>query len=131
ESRNCERFAVPVQTQRIAAVTALLLVGCSLIYGSVRRAQADFQAGPRVALIQGNSTTSVKHDPREWQQMFRIHCSLTGLTVQHQPDLIVWPETMFRWPLLSADRNLTTEQLTAMQPQIAPAAWRDGAVRDE
>jgi apolipoprotein N-acyltransferase len=131
ESRNCQRFETPVQTQRIAAVTALLLVGCSLIYGTVRRAQADFQTGPRVALVQGNFTTSVKHDPQQWQQMFRIHRYLTGLTVQHQPDLIVWPETMFRWPLLSADRNLTSEQLTAMQPQIAPGAWRDRAVRDE
>jgi apolipoprotein N-acyltransferase len=131
ESRNCQRFEIPVRTQRIAAVTALLLVGCSLIYGSVRRSQADFQSGPRVALIQGNFTTSVKHDPQQWQQMFRIHRYLTGLTVQHQPDLIVWPETMFRWPLLSADRNLTSEQLAALQPQIAPEAWRDRAVRDE
>jgi apolipoprotein N-acyltransferase len=131
ESRNNQRFQIPARTQRIAAVMALLLVGCSLIYGSVRRAQADFQSGPRVALIQGNFPTSVKHDQRQWQEMFRVHRYLTGLTVQHQPDLVVWPETMFRESLFTADRSLTDQQLETIRPDISPEYWRHPLVRAE
>lgn len=131
ESREPQRWQIPVRTQRAAVGISLVLVAVSLLYGSLRRAQSDFEAGPRVALIQGNFPASVKHDPREWQQMFRIHRYLTGRTVMHQPDLVVWPETMFRWPLFTADGGLQDEQLISLSPQIPPEAWRDESVRDE
>ena len=33
------------------------------------------------------------------QRIFATHRNLTGAAVPHQPDLIVWPETMYREPL--------------------------------
>ena len=131
EQRTPQHLAVSPKTQWIAVVAVLGLVCGSLVYGTVRRSQAEFTAGPRVALIQGNFTASVKHDPTEWEQMFRIHRYLTGLTVRHQPDLVVWPETMFRWPLFTADPNMTTDQLAALNGLISPETWSDPSVRNE
>ncbi|MDA1163516.1 MAG: apolipoprotein N-acyltransferase [Planctomycetota bacterium] len=94
----------------------LAVVAAAFIYGAVRRSQADFQPGPRVALIQGNFPTSLKHSPDEYTAIFRYHDALTGMAVQHQPDLIVWPETMFRWPLQIVESGVEEAQLLAMAP---------------
>ncbi|MHC4875883.1 MAG: apolipoprotein N-acyltransferase [Planctomycetota bacterium] len=118
------------------AVT-LSVVVAALVYGAVRRGQAEFVDGPRVGLVQGNFPTSLKHDPTEYPRIFQVHDALTGMTVQHQPDLIVWPETMFRWPLQMLDPELDEAQLQAMAPpQLAGAqqyrwieSWKDPAVR--
>ena len=51
------------------------------------------------------------------------------MTVREQPDLIVWPEAMCPWPLLSAESGLTTEQLETLAPGVKPEAWRDNSVQ--
>jgi len=38
---------------------------------------------------------------------------------------------MFRWPLFTADKSLTEEQLAGLNPQIPPDAWSDSTVREE
>lgn len=53
----------------------------------------------------------MKHDPAEFGQMYRTHELLTGYAVPYKPDLIIWPETMFRWPLSDADPNLSENDL--------------------
>ena len=48
-------------------------------------------------------------DPDVWQEMYATHIALTGLAVQHQPDVIVWPETMFTWPLMAYSPEMSDE----------------------
>lgn len=110
-------------------IVGLLAVSAVLGYGYVRRSQGEFTAGPRVALIQGNFVSSVKHDPAEYGQMYRTHELLTGYSVPYKPDLIVWPETMFRWPLSDADPNLSENDLRRLAPMIPVEHWRDSYVR--
>ena len=114
----------------------LAVVAAAFIYGTVRRSQADFKPGPRVALIQGNFPTSLKHSPDEYTTIFRYHDALTGMAVQHQPDLVVWPETMFRWPLQIVKPGVEEIHLRAMAPPLDSTdqnhwvdAWTDPTVR--
>ena len=106
-------------------------------YGYVRRAQADFQSGPRVALIQGNVPSSLKNDPNPERKrdIFRTHQRLTGLTIRHQPDVVIWPETMFPWPLRQVSLDMTDEQMQALAPPVQDLdpkkwaqSWRDRQV---
>lgn len=107
----------------------LVCVGATLTYGIVRRADGRFEPGPRVALIQGNFTSSLKHDPDAWEEMFRTHSALTGLAVPERPDVIVWPETMFTWPLMTADPELADEELSRLSPMIPVESWKSDEVR--
>ncbi len=42
----------------------------------------------------------MKHDHSEAISIFNKHYLMTGAAVKYQPDVIVWPETMYRNPLL-------------------------------
>jgi apolipoprotein N-acyltransferase len=110
-------------------VLCVMLFGATLGYGYWRRGKSEFQPGPSVALIQGNVTSEVKHDRNDWPKIQRQHEMLTGLAVKQQPDLIVWPETMFRWPLLETPLDVADEELEKAHPQF-PFTWlRDLQVR--
>jgi apolipoprotein N-acyltransferase len=126
--------AQPVRAwRRVAPVAVLLVVFVSaLAYGYVRRAAARFEAGPRVALIQGNFTSSLKHDPSARDEIYNTHNALTGLAVKHQPEVVVWPETMFRWGLRSTAPGMTDEQLEALHPDLNAEEWHalDNVSRD-
>lgn len=115
---------------------ALAVVAAAFVYGTVRRSQADFKPGPRVALIQGNFPARLKHDADIYEKIFQYHDALTGMAVRHQPDLVVWPETMFRWPLQILEPGVEEVQLRAMAPPVDPTAqirwidsWSDPTVR--
>ena len=56
----------------------------------------------------------MKHDPAEFGQMYRTHELLTGYAVPYKPDLIIWPETMFRWPLSDADPKTRCDALMGL-----------------
>ncbi len=109
---------------------ASLLVLVTLGYGVVRRSQAAFTPGPRVALIQGNFPASLRIPDRDFVPQYVTHMKLTGLAVREQPDLIVWPESMFRWPLASAPAEWTDEELQQRAPRVPPHFWRDPEVRE-
>ena len=97
-------------------------------YGYVRRSQAEFQDGPRTALIQANFPSTVKHNPNEWRAIYLKHIELMGAAVRDQPDLVVWPETMFRWPLLESNGK-TAEELGEVAPEVPLEKWKDPSVR--
>lgn len=115
--------------QLMQVVATVVLFACTLTYGYVRRAQADFQPGPRVALIQGNFAASLRVAPPPLHEVFMTHLRLMAQTVREQPDVIVWPEAMFPWPLLSAAPGMTDEQLQNVAPYAKPEAWRSDEVR--
>jgi apolipoprotein N-acyltransferase len=107
----------------------LALFAAVLGYGYARRSGGEFKPGPRVALIQGNVTSEVKHDPQDWPRIQRRHVILTGMAVKEQPDLIIWPETMFRWPLVEIPIDASDAQLQAAHPQVPIGRLRDLKVR--
>ncbi len=113
----------------IRVAGCLALFAGVLGYGHARRSGGEFQPGPRVALVQGNVTSEVKHDPQDWPRIQQRHEYLTGLAVKEQPDLIIWPETMFRWPLIDIPLDVSDEQLQAAHPQLRISSLRDPGVR--
>lgn len=117
---------------RFIRVGACLAVFAAVLsYGYARRSGNVFQPGPRVALVQGNVTSEVKHDPQDFPRIERRHEELTGLAVKQQPDLIVWPETMFRWPLVETPPDVSDADLAAAHPDLPVAQLRELKVRDK
>jgi apolipoprotein N-acyltransferase len=120
------------QRKRMIAVgSSVLVLVASLAYGSFRRGQANFKPGPRIGLVQGNFTSSMKHDEDLTPTILRTHQALTGLATRHQADLIVWPETMFRYRFPARDISLSDEQLAAIHPDLPVREfWRNTQVQD-
>jgi len=93
-----------------AAAAAAAATILALAYGSLRLATAPVaQDRPLdVLLVQGSIDTELKHDPDKAIDVAQHYDTLTleGLAVTgtaSRPDLIVWPETMWRWPVLAID----------------------------
>ncbi|OYW18883.1 MAG: apolipoprotein N-acyltransferase, partial [Planctomycetales bacterium 12-60-4] len=117
-------------SRRWPVFAAVSLVALTLVYGFVRRGQANFTPGPRVALIQGNFVASLRIPPEDFGLQYNTHMRLTALAVREQPDLIVWPESMFRWPLTNAPAGLSEDELQKLAPRVPPDFWRDTSVRE-
>lgn len=86
----------------------------ALGYGQWRIASSDFTPGPRVALVQGNFPSELKHDPQRIPDIFEAHNRLTQAATAEQPDVIVWPETMYPYPIQDAADGLTDAELQAV-----------------
>jgi apolipoprotein N-acyltransferase len=97
-------FSLPERLQvRWWALTSqtagvLLVLGAALLYGNWRLGQNSFDAGPRVALIQGNLDQDIRNEASlseqsalESFQHFRRICDLAAVQ-RPTPNLIVWPE---------------------------------------
>lgn len=128
--------ATPFRAALIPVAATAAIVGSVVGYGVVRRSQAEFQPGPRVALIQGNFDAYLpteRKPPHDQEKIMLTHLRMTGLAVREQPDLIVWPEAMYPYILLDADPDLTDDQLRELMPGAAadPKIWSDGIVRNE
>ena len=115
--------------QLVQVAATVVVFGSTLAYGYVRRSQAAFTPGPRVALIQGNFLASLRVPSPSEQDIFLTHLRLMAQTVKEQPDVIVWPEGMFPFPLLNAEAGMTDEQLATLAPYMKPEVWRDEWVR--
>lgn len=101
----------------VPTVTAVTLLGLCLVYGAMRSQRpSEFPAGPVVSLIQGNFTPELKHDAELVLSRFRIHNVLMQSSIRLQPDLVVWPETMFPWPERSVAEGVTDQQILAQAP---------------
>lgn len=126
---DLDRYA-STHRQRVGAVAVLLLLlSATLVYGVVRRAQAQFDAGPRVALIQGNFPSSLKHDPSMQGPMLQTHRDINARVIPEQPDLVVWPETMFSWPVMELADGLDADQVVADHPELSLLPEIDGQAR--
>ncbi len=107
---------LPVVKQRMPVFASLGLVVAACLYGVVRMQPTTVQGGPVVAAVQGNFTPELKHDPGKWQRMLMSHDLLTRNAASLQPDLIVWPETMFPWPDQELSDGVTDDDLIGMLP---------------
>jgi len=113
-----------------AAVPAL-----ALAYGTWRLATVPPPTGRPldVLLVQGSIDTELKHDPAAGGQVARHYDELTlaGLAAgAGTPDLIVWPETMWRWGLITIDpAEVLPETVVVEALGAAAAAALDPAER--
>ncbi len=103
---------------RLASVVcAAVVVAMALGYGHWRLAKSQelnasaSYKGPRIALIQGNSLADWKFDPNLERKIMDDYISLSEKAIAKARDfgdgrpvsLVVWPETMFRTPLMTFD----------------------------
>ena len=82
------------------------MVAAALAYGGWRIAGEPRAEGEPldVLLVQGSIDTELKHDPAAAEQVVRQYDQLTVAGLRDgRPDLVVWPETMWRWGLLEID----------------------------
>ncbi|NBV47051.1 MAG: apolipoprotein N-acyltransferase [Planctomycetia bacterium] len=84
------------------------VLGMALAYGGWRLAGAPSPTAPLldVLLVQGSIDTELKHDPAAAGDVLEHYDTLTrqGLAAGARlPDLVVWPETMWRYGLLEID----------------------------
>ncbi len=106
------------QIRWIPVLTASVVFVAVLCYGFVRRTPSEqFPAGPVFALIQGNFTPDMKQDEAENTTRYRIHDALTREAVLLQPDMILWPETMFPTPMRSVADGVTDKQILEQLPR--------------
>ncbi|MFM8435477.1 MAG: hypothetical protein ACKOBP_09105 [Planctomycetia bacterium] len=117
----------------LAAGGAAAVPALALAYGTWRLATVPPPAGPPldVLLVQGSIDTELKHDPEAGGQVARHYDELTlaGLAAgPEKPDLIVWPETMWRWGLLTIDpAEVLPESVVAEAVGAEAAAGLDPA----
>jgi apolipoprotein N-acyltransferase len=80
-----------------AAILAIGLLGCCLVYGRLRIGTVDEAMrealSPRVAVVQGNIDQARKWDPAFQIGTTKKYLGLTRSAAARQPDLVVWPET--------------------------------------
>ncbi len=86
---------------------AAVALGLVLLYGHVRTSGEHGGKTARVALIQGSIDTELKADPNKRTEIFEHYFDLSKQAVRDYPnlDLAVWPETMFRDPLIAFDED--------------------------
>ena len=143
-----ERIRAAVLSSLAAAAVLSLTLG----YGRWRLQGEPRPDGPSldVLLVQGAIDTELKHDPEAAGDVARHYDELTtaalaadassgvgsaaGTPETPRPDLIVWPETMWRWGLLEIDPDevlpeSVVEQTLAGRGAAGSAADRQAACR--
>jgi len=93
---------------------AAAMIATVLCYGYVRLGQAANREGlanaVHIALIQGSIDTTFDHDPTLPQKTFDEYMKLSREAVNRHPsvDLVVWPESVFTFPLFTFDEEVST-----------------------
>ncbi len=97
------------------SLTCLLLIGAALGYSSWRmpqiRAALATADSLRVAMVQPNVGFDEKGDRAKRDAQFIQQLDLSRQTLAEQPDLIIWPETMYPYPVPRAERSLALPPL--------------------
>ena len=126
----------------MSAVVATIVLAGTLGYGTWRLASSPPESGQPldVLLVQGSIDTELKHDPEAAGDVARHYDDLTMAALprsdESPPDLVAWPETMWRWGLLEIDPDEVLPE-SVVGPTLAaaglaadlPAAERQAACR--
>ncbi len=85
------------------AIPAAVVMAGALGYGHWRMSGDYARPGPTIALIQGSIDVEIKTDDSQQQAVFEEYLRLSKRALDEQPhiDLLVWPETMYRYGLFS------------------------------
>jgi apolipoprotein N-acyltransferase len=94
----------------IVLLVSALGYGYWLLAGAPRAAENPVVA--RVALIQGCYDTTFDYNPNRSQEIYDEYMNLTRRALAQAPDvdLIVWPETMYGYPLVTLDEDWAANQ---------------------
>jgi len=117
---------------------AVVAVVVTLIYGSMTFIETHSlvgqlldPSGPRIALIQGNTPADWKSDPERQLSIMQEYARLSEEVVEQSQqrdkrgvDLIIWPETAYRYPLFTLSGDFKTP------PGQFPAAQLNAAKND-
>jgi apolipoprotein N-acyltransferase len=80
-----------------ATLAAVITITASFLYGSARMKSIDILSvnapSEKIAVVQGNIEQSLKWEPAFQVKTIRKYIRLSRATAQHEPALIVWPET--------------------------------------
>ena len=107
-------------SRRRLIVTVVLIAASQLAvlgYGIIRVRQGPFSPGPKVALLQGNIPQTVKMAPESPWDIFQTYQRLSLSAAEEKPDLIIWPESMFRFPLIQVHPDLNDQTLLSHFPE--------------
>jgi apolipoprotein N-acyltransferase len=117
--------------------SALAVLVAALGYGGWRLAGVPQHPRPLTALlVQGSIDTELKHDPDAAVDVARHYDDLTmqGLAAwppPGRPDVVVWPETMWRWGLVEIDpREMLEEAIVERMVGPAPQPLDEESRRD-
>ena len=107
----------------IPAAAALIL---TLAYGYWQLSDTNKTPGPKIALIQGSIDSEIKQDPTSSSRIYTHYNEWTDKALEAAPDvdLIVWPETMYRFPD-------THHQLIWLDPGMRLASPENERIRQE
>ncbi|MFM9024133.1 MAG: apolipoprotein N-acyltransferase [Planctomycetaceae bacterium] len=121
----------PDRAAAAGAIAAGSLVVGALLYGDLRLGTPPPSRGEQpldVLLVQGCIDTELKHDPAAAVDVALHYDEITmaGLAAaEHAPDLVVWPETMWRVGLLEVDPAVRFPEAdieAVFGPVVEPAA---------
>ena len=149
--------AAVASRERVRAASLSILAAVALLVAAVGYGRWRLQGEPRrdgpaldVLLVQGSIDTELKHDPAAAGDVARHYDELTMAALgsgagagegthavpaaSSQPDLVVWPETMWRWGLLEIEPDevlpaSVVEQTLAGRDVTGSAAERQAACR--
>ena len=128
--RAVEMAEAPRRTASWTAGGAVALLAAVLVYGAVRRSGGPFPAGPRVALVQTHDPSRLGKPGDEIDLAFRRLMALSDLAVPHRPDVILWPESAFPWPLFDVGPGVTDGAIADHGRLPSADFVRSPAVRD-
>lgn len=111
------------------SILTVTLIAFTLIYGMFRRINVMkcVQEGPVVGIVQGNIEQGFKSSGEEAPVVYQKHCRLSSSLIeesqregkQKKLDLIIWPETMFPYPIGAYKENFDLLQETVQRYQIS------------
>ena len=91
-----QRAGEPLRKQLTPIGIAAAIVAGALVYGAVREthlARQSPQKQLRIACIQANIESEVKHNPSKDRAVLEKYHVLSSSAVRERPDIIIWPET--------------------------------------
>jgi apolipoprotein N-acyltransferase len=117
----CVARMVPWRGQRLAlwpVVPLALVLAAAVGYGYWRMAGDHTRPGPTVALIQGSIDAELKADEKQQNAVLDEYLQLSKRALTEQPnlDLLVWPETMYRYPLFTFADGFKPPADSAIKP---------------
>jgi len=101
------------------AIFVALVAGAAALYGHLRLRQlegAPPRASLRLACVQANIPSLVKHDFTKDATILRRHTALTLRAARLYPDLIIWPETAL--PGYFQERRMVYQVMTNLVRQL-------------
>lgn len=101
---GCGALSAFRDRRRAPAVAAALALAFPPIYGAIRlpMVRAEREAAPRLAvgIAQPNVSIEEKHDPLRFVAQLRLLRAQTRALEAEGAELVVWPETAYRFPIL-------------------------------